>query len=127
MAEAAWTLLLSHARVADEKWDADEMRAVPSQAGPVQEAYRTAARYTHPDSGGTSEAFAAVDRAKHVLMHWLSRPDRSEPPPPKADCGRCHGKGFILSHRAWKTLRIQCPQCRGTGDENAEHEKGDYR
>lgn len=94
----------------------------------VQEAYRSRARETHPDAGGSAEAFAAVDRAKHVLLKWLAlQGDRQAEPAHASDCSTCGGRGYVDSRRAWRTLRVQCTKCRGTGDETFEHEKGDHR
>jgi DnaJ-class molecular chaperone len=100
----------------------------PYTEADVSAAYRAKAKTTHPDAGGSSEAFAAVDRAKHVLMRWLERSDRSEA---AADtgvkCQRCNGTGYTVSQRAWRGMRVQCIRCRGTGEEGVEHEKGDHR
>lgn len=92
----------------------------------VNASYRTAAKAAHPDAGGTSEAFAAVDRARHVLLKWLERSEAPQTPGMGTVCARCQGKGFITSQRAWRALRVQCPTCRGTGDIDSEREKGDY-
>lgn len=94
-------------------------------------AYRTEARKVHPDAGGTAEAFARVDWAKHVLVAWLQKRDG-----PKHEelslkkCPNCDGRGFIQKHMGFKKgARVQCLRCAGTGDAAYEHERasGDSR
>lgn len=117
LAEQASKELLIHALFLDDKLTLQV----------VKEAYRSRCRETHPDMGGTAEAFAAVDRAKHILLKWLER----DPEPKVAGagqvCDRCDGRGYIESRRAWRSMKMQCPKCRGTGDLDSEHEKGDFR
>lgn len=87
-------------------------------------AYRAKARETHPDAGGSAEAFARVDRAKHVMIHWIKRV-KEETVQAAIDglCENCGGSGFIKQHRGFAApLRRQCPRCRGTGDINYEHD-----
>lgn len=120
MAEAAWRVMLS--------WMPDgltENPPMPTTEEEVKVSYRTASKRAHPDGGGDPAAFAAVDRAKHVLLHWLERSKRDEPQTAGAgtECTRCAGTGHVESRRAWRSMRVQCPLCRGTGCLDAEHEK----
>ena len=85
----------------------------------VKECYREAAKRAHPDKGGTAEAFAAVDRAKHVLLAWLARPQPAAADHKKRACDYCHGEGFLYmpSRQPGSVgLRRTCPKCRGSGD-----------
>lgn len=92
----------------------------------VTSAFRAVAKGAHPDAGGSVEAFATVDRAKHVLLEWLKRrPTGPALPHHGEKCERCDGKGYVMSHRAFRSMRVQCPSCRGTGEIGVEHEKGD--
>lgn len=89
--------------------------------------YKRRARVTHPDAGGSVEAFAAVDRAKHVLHRWL---DRQGPPVEptvgaRVVCHTCQGKGFLMRPSAFRQMRVACPGCRGSGELGVEHEKGE--
>ena len=81
-------------------------------------AYRTEARAAHPDGGGSPEAFARVDWAKHVLIEWLKKRDGAVAAPRQAKrCASCDGKGFVQKHLGFKRgARIQCVSCAGTGD-----------
>ena len=92
----------------------------------ISMAYRALVKVCHPDAGGDAEMFAAVDRAKHVLMAWLARADRSAPPPHGAadPCPRCRGKGYmeLAGARLGSVLRKQCPTCRGSGELYDERE-----
>ena len=92
----------------------------------VAAAYKARARQTHPDMGGSLEAFAQVDRAKHLLLEWLRR--QSPPAPPaghKQKCDTCAGKGYLMQMRGIRSMRVMCPGCRGTGEMDVEQEKGD--
>lgn len=129
MAQEAWQLLIAHADVTEEALHLLEKRDIATLADvEVNAAFRVAATRAHPDKGGDTEGFVALDRAKHVLLNWLARQgDRGAEPPHGKLCGVCAGKGYVESRRAWRTLKLQCTKCRGTGGEDVEHEKGDYR
>lgn len=93
----------------------------------VEAAYRTEAKRAHPDAGGSLEAFAAVDHAKHVLLHWLAMRD-GEPEKPHGGvtkCPRCDGKGYMELHgaRLGSVMRKQCPTCKGNGELYDEKDK----
>jgi DnaJ-class molecular chaperone len=90
----------------------------------VNMAYRVLAKVTHPDAGGSLEAFAEVDRAKHILLMWL-KADAAKPvaQPHGEQCPRCAGKGFVASQRGFRAMRVSCPMCRGTGELGVEQEK----
>lgn len=98
----------------------------------VKEMYREACKTAHPDAAeGSLEKFAAVDRAKHVLLHWLAKQaDAPAAPPMGAKCGNCGGKGYVerTAQRGFKltTLRAQCRKCNGTGEEGVEQDTGDW-
>lgn len=91
----------------------------------VERAFREAAKTAHPDSGGTAEKFAAIDRAKHILLKWLEKGEPATPVHKQNNCVRCEGKGFVISQRAFRQMRVSCPLCRGTGDADYEHERSD--
>lgn len=90
----------------------------------IAQAYRAKAKVCHPDAGGTIAAFAAVDRAKHILTHWLTRRAIEEPIPAHGEqCPKCRGVGHVESHRGFRVMRVSCPLCRGTGELGVEQEK----
>lgn len=99
--------------------------------GEVKAHYRAAARTAHPDGGGTPEKFAAVDRAKHVLLHWLAQQARAGGAPKlEAErCDHCLGNGYVVrkGQQGFKvtSLRVQCRKCRGTGELGVEHDEGE--
>lgn len=95
----------------------------------VQTMYKLRAMEHHPDRGGTTEKFIAIDRAKHVLLEWLKRQTPAATPDhgPRRKCHMCDGKGFVMSQRGWRQLRTSCGACRGTGDLDTEHDHGDGR
>jgi hypothetical protein len=109
----------------DLGWGPETLNDELTTAG-VGAQYRLMAKRAHPDcEGGSVEAFAKVDRAKHVLFAWLERRDRAEPQPAHGNkCRRCEGKGYVESHRAFRVMKIACPLCRGLGEEGVEAEKG---
>lgn len=127
-AEDAWRLLIEDGQV--DRIHYPGFAAITEDD--VRDLYRTAAKLVHPDApGGSVEAFAKVDRAKHVLLKWLERQGKDGAPKLKAEqCANCEGKGHVerQSQRGFKitTLRVQCGRCRGTGEEGVEHDEGDW-
>lgn len=89
----------------------------------VTVAYRAKAMETHPDKGGTLEAFAAVDRAKHIMELWVSRVAEKVAGLGRP-CEACDGTGYIRQNRGFNTatLRRQCTRCRGSGDADYDHD-----
>lgn len=63
----------------------------------IKAAYRRACMTTHPDRGGTPEAFDAVHRAYRALSR---RP-----------CATCGGKGWVAKRQGAFVRRDQCPEC----------------
>lgn len=131
-AEEAWALLVGAAVNDPMEVGSDWPNLNGACEEAVKSAYKAAARKAHPDAGGSVEEFAAVDRAKHVLLKWLERQTREEAPAPSASesCPDCKGKGFVeqRTQQGFKisTLRVQCRKCRGTGELGVEHDKGDW-
>lgn len=125
-AEDAWRLLIDEGRV--DRIHYPGFADVTEDD--VRDLYRTAAKFVHPDGGGTLEKFAAVDRAKHVLLKWIAKQGDSPPPMNVDKCGNCDGKGHVTikSQRGFKIteLRRQCRKCNGTGEEGVEHDRGDF-
>lgn len=123
-ADEAWSLLVSHARVADEVWDQQPITLDGMTEDTLNRAYRTAARYTHPDTGGTLEQFAAVDRAKHILIRWLAqRPTAAVDAVIGGLCAHCEGAGNVRVQRGFRSMRVSCPKCHGTGDSHYTPDK----
>jgi hypothetical protein len=84
--------------------------------------YHSAARATHPDTGGTSEAFARVDWAKHVLLKWLEKPRSIQPSHKRQPCHACGGAGFLRKHSGFRPgARVQCITCHGSGDADYDY------
>lgn len=104
--------------------EAADLLAFPSlgavvDADHVKEHYRTAAKGCHPDAGGSAEAFAAVDRAKHILLAWLEKPQPAPTVHKKKACDYCGGLGHVYTsgrNIGSQGLRRTCPKCRGSGD-----------
>lgn len=122
MAEEAWGTLLAY------EFPGERVGSpMPESADVVNFSYRKAAKNAHPDAGGSPEAFAAVDRAKHVLLHWLARKeDQAERPHGGVSkCPRCLGKGYLEAQaRAFAApMRKQCPTCQGNGEIYDEKDK----
>lgn len=93
----------------------------------VHAAYRTEAKRAHPDAGGTPEAFAAVDRAKHILLAWLDKQERLDTIKSHGGvtvCPRCSGDRRIVLQRGFRQMQVQCPTCQGNGELYDEKEKG---
>lgn len=94
-------------------------------AADLKAAYRFRAGLTHPDrEGGSIEAFAVVDRAKHVLEAWLAKRSTEArlglvAPP----CVRCGGTGRIKVHKGFKFYLVKCVTCNGTGDGGYDHDR----
>lgn len=116
-ARAAWDLLCPYSVI--ENGDLMQVVNAEHPEDVVRDAYRQAAKAAHPDKGGTAEAFAAVDRAKHVLLAWLGRPQPVSQDHKKKPCDYCGGNGHVYTAgRAPGSagLRRTCPKCRGSGD-----------
>lgn len=123
-ADAAWIKLRQFARLTDEKWDAEELINVQGRtATEVNDAYRASCKHAHPDMGGRMEDFIEIDRAKHMLLHWLERKPEVVTAGAGRTCPDCNGKGYVAVQRALRAMRMTCPMCRGTGDLDSEHEK----
>ena len=89
-------------------------------------AYRAEAKKAHPDAGGSTEAFARVDWAKHALLAWIKQEGTQEAPPvlKKQTCYRCGGLGFTQEQVGFrKGARRQCQRCGGSGDLNFDPDK----
>lgn len=115
MADDAWELVRGYCMMGaldGEIWD------FPLSPESVGVAHKQACKRAHPDGGGSSEAFVAVDRAKHVLLHWLAR--QAEAPTPVhggvTECLHCCGAGHVMLHKGLRQMRAQCPACQGNGE-----------
>lgn len=85
----------------------------------VSAQYKVAVKAVHPDAGGSAEAFARVDWAKHALITWLGKnPARQPEMPVKGDsCPVCGGTGRVRVQHGFKSaLARMCQQCQGTGE-----------
>lgn len=98
----------------------------------VKDRYRYCCKFVHPDMPtGNIKDFASVDRAKHLLLEWLSKQNG---PKPKVGepvrCNHCLGNGYVVrkGQRGFKvtSLRVQCDRCKGSGEEGVEHDRGDW-
>lgn len=96
-----------------------ELAALSAEA--IQDAYRAMAKLTHPDAGGSPEQFAAVDRAKHVLIEWSKRPVEDRPVLKADQCSNCGGTGRARTTRGFRTFYVMCLSCRGSGDANYDN------
>lgn len=82
----------------------------------ITTAYRELAKLHHPDAGGDREKFLGLGVAKDALLHHIGRrAAQSTLPDGRAPCARCGGKGTVESRRAWRTMVVRCPVCKGTG------------
>ena len=96
-------------------------------AANISEAYRNLARKHHPDVGGDASQFVALDRAKCLLLHWISQAPATRPVSyRKPDCPNCKGLGRILIRRHFGgVLPIMCGRCKGSGDAQWEADNSD--
>jgi DnaJ-class molecular chaperone len=76
----------------------------------IRAAYREQARATHPDLGGSAEAFARIRAAFEQLCE--SEPARKVK---RERCPECRGKRTVIVTEGWQGLEIQCATCCGTG------------
>jgi hypothetical protein len=107
-------------------WGAESLATLTAEGLKAQ--YRLRATQTHPDAGGSAEAFARVDWAKCALEHWLKQPNTDRPAQFQNDCPNCTGKGYVQRQIGFKLgPRVQCARCSGTGDVDyvADTGKGD--
>ena len=117
MASSARLTLMSV--LSDEELEQHDSTILCMTVEKVAALYHAAAKRAHPDAGGTSEKFAAVDRAKHVLLAWLARPAKATPTHRKQPCDYCGGAGYVhtsTGRPGAAGLRRQCRRCHGSGD-----------
>lgn len=93
----------------------DEARAELGVAAGVgveasRQAYRRRAAATHPDAGGTADAFARVTEAWAVVRAAEERLAEE-----RAKCRACRGEGRRVVASGWRRLRVPCEACDGTG------------
>lgn len=129
MAAECWSLLRQFARISDEKWDEEAMlRPEGRTEAEINQAFRAAAKYTHPDTGGDAAQYALVDRAKAAMLEYAKRAAPAATPPHGGvrECPRCKGARHIMLQRGIRQMRMQCPTCRGHGELDEEKpETGD--
>lgn len=91
----------------------------------VTAAYRLLAKKVHPDAGGDAAQFAALDRAKHLLLAYIEKAGSEAPSGSykHEECPACKGKGYVALRRHFGTLSIVCNRCRGSGDARWEPDK----
>lgn len=96
------------------------LEGYPLQEGSIKDAYRKLAKLHHPDAGGDPAQFAAIDRAKHLLLEQLKRTEALKPREvlQKADCPNCKGMGRVVIRRGFGRMTITCGRCKGSGDAN---------
>lgn len=83
----------------------------------VNFAYKTMAKISHPDAGGSAEAFARVERAKHVLLAWLAKKPEAAQASAGEPCPLCGGRGKFHQRSGFKRGMLrQCPSCQGHGE-----------
>lgn len=63
----------------------------------IRAAYKRAAMKHHPDRGGSSEAFQAVQDAYAALQNRV--------------CPDCGGKGFTTTRQGFFVSKTPCPKC----------------
>lgn len=92
----------------------------------VLKAYKEMAKITHPDGGGSPEAFARVDWAKHALLKWLEMQDQEKGRSvfDIERCEPCNGTGRKRVQRGFKSWQVMCSTCRGTGEAGYEADNG---
>lgn len=121
-AEEAWNLLRSHARVVSEEWDEPSRSFQAMDEHLFKHAHRTAARLTHPDTGGRAEDFARVDWAKCVLEKWLAKNEDTVPVYAGLPCKVCGGTGKVRLQRGFTSIPTICGACKGSGDDGYDKE-----
>jgi DnaJ-class molecular chaperone len=94
-------------------------------AATLSQAFRAKAMQAHPDKGGDVEEFHAIKRAERTVAEWLQT--KSTRAVTDNACPKCSGRGYISSQKGFRALRMQCAACRGTGEQDYEHDLGDGR
>lgn len=84
----------------------------------VHERYRTEAKLSHPDVGGTDQEFMALATARDTLLEWI--PIRVPAAETSTECPACDGTGGVNVQRGFRQMRVMCSACRGTGDATVE-------
>ena len=69
-------------------------------ASEIEVAYRKARRKAHPDHGGTSQEFIAIQRAYKLLTNTSSQ-----------RCAECDGSGFVETRYGAFVESNPCPTC----------------
>lgn len=94
----------------------------------VTAAYKARAKEVHPDMpGGSAEAFARVDWAKHVLLAWLKQAAPAERSVfGVRRCEVCNGTGKATVQRGFNQMKIICGACKGSGDADYDACKVDH-
>lgn len=72
----------------------------------VKIAYKALAKKLHPDVGGDSRMFVAVQMAYHRLEKQLTTPRK---------CGACNGSGVATIFHGLHAVAVICHDCKGTG------------
>lgn len=85
-----------------------EILGIPEDSTPeqVKAAYIEKAKTTHPDGGGTAEAFQELQRAHDAAHEIASKPKKCEP---------CEGKGRTVIQKGFNKMTMLCKACGGRG------------
>lgn len=108
-------------------WGVETLGEEFTPAGVVAQ-YKHAAKSAHPDTGGSAEAFARVDWAKHALLAWLRQQGGATEHSvfDRTRCDACNGSGRVTMRKGWSTLQVSCTKCHGSGDADYDVEKVDH-
>lgn len=85
-----------------------EVLGIPEDSTPeqVKAAYLEKAKTTHPDGGGTAEAFQELRQAFIQASIEAAKPKH---------CEACEGKGHTLVAKGFHKMRMVCKACGGRG------------
>ena len=75
------------------------------------EQYKSLVRIHHPDVGGDTEKFIAIQKAKTDLVFWLDQLNDTGPEASITQCVYCKGKGYVHVTRGFTSMNIKCLHC----------------
>lgn len=110
-------MLVSRAMAEDAAFTFGFDLSAPMTEEHINAMYKSLAKKAHPDAGGSAEAFARVDRAKHVLLAWLAKKPEAAQASAGEPCPMCEGRGKVHQRSGFKRGMLrQCPSCQGHGE-----------
>lgn len=80
-----------------------------ASADEVKAAWRALASKHHPDrEGGDAAEFMRLRKSYDEALAVATAPK---------ECGTCKGSGSVNHQNGWVSIKVICPECRGTGEQ----------